>query len=85
LLRNRFDSLTRIQNFDGPLLASHSKWDEVVPYQFGRKLFEAVPGKAKQWIEFDRLGHNDGNPPEYYAELDRFLDELPRVQLRSRP
>lgn len=77
-LRNRFDSLSRISGYDGPLLASHSRWDEVVPFKFGEKLFEAAPSGKKQFIIFDELRHNDPTPAKYYVALNRFLDELPQ-------
>jgi fermentation-respiration switch protein FrsA (DUF1100 family) len=75
LLRNRFDSLSRIQDYEGPLLVSHSKVDEVIPYKFGKRLYDGAPSKNKRFIEFDDAGHN-WSPPEYYAALDEFLDKV---------
>jgi hypothetical protein len=74
-LRNRFDSLSRIQNYDGPLLVSHSKADEVIPFRFGQKLYDGAPSKNKKFMAFDKAGHN-WSPPEYYEALDAFLDEV---------
>jgi fermentation-respiration switch protein FrsA (DUF1100 family) len=78
MLRNRFDSLARIQHYDGPLLASHSERDEVIPFRFGKKLFDAAPSEHKKFLVFENAGHN-WCPPEYYAALDAFLDDVSRA------
>jgi fermentation-respiration switch protein FrsA (DUF1100 family) len=75
ILRNRFDSLTRIQQYEGPLLASHSRMDEVIPFKFGKKLFDGAPSDNKRFVVFEDAGHN-WSPPEYYAAVDAFLDEV---------
>jgi len=75
IMRNRFDSLSKIAGYSGPLLQSHGEADRMVPYELGCRLFEAA-NEPKQFIRFpDRL-HNDGQPPSYYAELDAWLDGL---------
>jgi fermentation-respiration switch protein FrsA (DUF1100 family) len=81
ILSNRFDSLTRIQKYEGPLLASHSKMDEVIAYKFGKKLFDAAPSENKRFIIFEDADHN-WNPPEYYEALDNFLNEVSRASDR---
>lgn len=75
MLRNRFDSLSRIQKYKGPMLVSHSKTDEVIPFRFGEKLYEGAPSKDKRFIAFDDAGHN-WSPPEYYEAFDKFLNEV---------
>jgi hypothetical protein len=50
--------------------------DNVVPVRLGRQLFEAVPCKAKRWIELPNLGHNDPWPNSYYDELAEFLSQI---------
>lgn len=73
IMKNRYDNLTRIQQYKGPLLQSHGVVDELVPLSFGRRLFDAAPSRVKQWIEFPGLGHNDELPRGYYVELAAFL------------
>jgi len=74
LMHNRYDSLARIQKYDGPLLASHGTADRVVPIEHGKQLFDASPSASKQFISFDGGGHNDPQPPSYYGQLQEFLE-----------
>ncbi|MDX1946691.1 MAG: alpha/beta hydrolase [Pirellulaceae bacterium] len=75
MMKNRYDSLAKIGRYQGPLFQSHGTRDELVPLALGQKLFAAAPG-PKRFFEHDG-GHNSAEPPEYYGELARFLDELP--------
>jgi uncharacterized protein len=76
LMRNRYESLSKIAHYRGPLLISHGEQDTLVPYDHGRALFDAAPGGPKTFIDLGG-GHNDDESPEYYLTLDRFLAELP--------
>ena len=58
LATNRFESVKRVPNFKFPKLHLHSQADEIVPYKFGRRLFEAAC-EPKQWIEIGGT-HNTG-------------------------
>lgn len=78
LMRTRLDSESKIGGYQGPLLQSHSAADEIIPFELGRRLHEAANG-PKRFIVFDRLGHNDWQPPEYGRAIDEFLDELPQT------
>ncbi len=50
LLRDRFDSLSRVTRLTEPLLIMHGDADTVIPQDFGRKLFEAAGSqKAGYW------------------------------------
>ena len=57
LLRFRLDSESKIGSVAMPILMVHSPQDEIVPYQFGRKLFEAAP-EPKTFVEISG-GHNE--------------------------
>lgn len=76
LMRNRFDSLSRIGAFDGPLLQSHGTADEIVPYALGKELFDAAASDNKQFISMPGVTHNAPNSKDYYTELQRFLAQL---------
>jgi fermentation-respiration switch protein FrsA (DUF1100 family) len=76
LLRIRYDSLERITRIRVPKLLVHSRDDEVVPFDMGRRLFEAAP-EPKRFLEI-RGPHNAGwmlSREVYAAELRRFLEE----------
>lgn len=74
LMRTRFDSLSKIGQYRGPLLQSHGDADEIVPYVLGRRLFEAAPG-PKWWVTIPGGRHNDPQSSEFYEALQRFLSE----------
>jgi fermentation-respiration switch protein FrsA (DUF1100 family) len=73
-IKNQYDSLARIRQYDGPLMQCHGANDRLIPSWMGRQLFDASTSRAKRWIEFPGLGHNSDWPPSYYASLAEFLD-----------
>ncbi len=50
-MRTRLDSLSKIGRYTGPLLQSHYTGDPVVPFEFGRRLFEAAPDRGKVLLQ----------------------------------
>jgi uncharacterized protein len=76
ILTTRFDSLSKIGNYYGPVLISHGDADEVVPYDHGEALFEAARG-PKRFVTNRGGKHNDPQPEEYRTALDDFLNQLP--------
>jgi fermentation-respiration switch protein FrsA (DUF1100 family) len=72
LVRTRFDSASRIGSLTCPILMAHSPTDEVVPYELGRKLFEAAGSRAR-FFDLEG-GHN---------ELKSLNNELYRKALRD--
>lgn len=75
LMRTRLDSISKIGNYHGPLLASHGDADTIVPYASGRKLHDAA-NEPKRFFVISHGDHNDPQPPEYYETLIEFLDRL---------
>ncbi len=58
LIRTRLDSLGKIGNVGCPIMVIHSPDDEIVPYEHGRRLFDAAP-KDKRFHEVPGAGHNE--------------------------
>lgn len=63
LVRDKFDSLSKIPRVTSPLFVMHGERDRVVPIRFGRELFDAATApKEARWFEagthvnFDELG-----------------------------
>ena len=75
IMSNRLNSLAKIKQYDGPLLQSHGDADQVVPYEFGKMLFEAAPG-PKQFVTMFGAGHNDPWNDEFHNQLDALLASL---------
>lgn len=57
-LRYSFDSLSKINNVKSPVLVIHSTSDEVIPFELGQKIFNAVLSE-KEFLEMGG-SHNDG-------------------------
>jgi fermentation-respiration switch protein FrsA (DUF1100 family) len=74
-MRNRYDCMSRIAQYTGPVLQSHGTADEIVPIQLARQLFQAAPSPRSRFLEFPGDGHNDPPPGWYYRQLAEFLDE----------
>ncbi|MBI4698252.1 MAG: alpha/beta hydrolase [Nitrospirae bacterium] len=77
IYQSRYDSLQKIKNIKGRKLIFHSIDDEIIPFEHGRKLFEA----ASQPKEFVRLrgGHNDAfaiSRGLFMEKIDSFVNEL---------
>jgi len=58
LMKDRFESHTRIGALHVPLLIVHGEKDRIVPVKFGKRLFDAANApKESMWIA--EAGHND--------------------------
>ncbi len=58
LMKDRFESITRISAIRAPLLIIHGDKDEVIPISLGKKLFSAaLEPKESKWIS--GAGHNN--------------------------
>jgi fermentation-respiration switch protein FrsA (DUF1100 family) len=58
LLRTKMDSLNKVAGVRAPKLFIHSPADELVPYRFGRQLYDAAPA-PKQFYEVKGARHNE--------------------------
>jgi len=74
LLRTKLNSMSKISKYHGPLLQSHSVLDSIVPYEMGRRLFEAA-NEPKQFFKMADRDHNDPQPGAYYDAMVEFLDQ----------
>ena len=77
LMKNRYDSLSKIGRYTGPVLISHGTADTLVPFALGQRLFAAAKSEIKRFFPIEGGGHNDPEPPEYETALSEFLDNLP--------
>jgi hypothetical protein len=78
LLRTKYDSLSKIADVRAPLLVLHGDRDDVVPFESGRKLFEAA-GEPKRFYTIRGAGHNDTyvvGGREYFRALREFVEGL---------
>lgn len=57
VIRDRFDSLSKIARVASPVILLHGTRDDVVPLEMGRRLAAARPGS--RWVEVPEATHND--------------------------
>jgi len=76
LMRNHFDSLSRIGACRQPVFVAHGTTDELIPFALGQRLFEAA-NEPKEFFAMSNHGHNDPFPDEFYTALKAFLDKHP--------
>ena len=57
IMKNRFDSISNLQVYRGPLIMIHGDQDEIVSIERGRNLFRAASCSPKHWIEVPGLSH----------------------------
>lgn len=71
----KYDTKQYVKNISCPVMVAHSKDDEIIPYDEGRKIFEAA-AEPKQFLEMQG-GHNDGfivSGPSYVSGLESFIN-----------
>ena len=75
IMRNPFESILKIHSVTSPKLFLHSRDDEIVPIEEGRRLFDTAPA-PKQWVEVTG-GHvyASEKDPAFFAHVERFLVE----------
>jgi fermentation-respiration switch protein FrsA (DUF1100 family) len=84
LVQTRLDSLARIASYHGPLLQTHGDADRVIPFDLGKKLFDAA-NSPKRFVRVPGGGHNDPPSAEYCRALDEFFAALAAVNHSSGP
>ncbi len=87
ILRDRFDSVSRIPEVTCPIVMVHGRQDWIVPFEQGQRLFDAAPersaeGRPKTFIELPMADHNNILDPEtgaielWIEALAGLLDDL---------
>lgn len=77
LVRNKYDSISKVGGLELPVLFIHSPEDDLVPYEHGLALFQAA-AEPKEFLPIAG-GHGDGflaAGPAYAAGLDSFLKKI---------
>jgi fermentation-respiration switch protein FrsA (DUF1100 family) len=84
LLRDRYDSLSKIKNVHMPLLLLHGDLDQVVPVKFGHMMLEAA-NEPKQGEFIPDAGHNDVYNMFVQQVVLNFIGKLPTDVLLQKP
>jgi len=83
LLQTRYDNLEKIAKIKVPLLVLHGDRDEVIPYEHGRRVFNAAP-EPKYFYTISGASHNDTyivGGDAYFQRLRSFIETV----MTSRP
>jgi fermentation-respiration switch protein FrsA (DUF1100 family) len=75
----RFDALSKIMALRMPKLIAHSPRDQVIPYDFGGRLFSAA-AEPKKFISLSGEHGEAGweETPHFFSELQQFVKECDR-------
>jgi uncharacterized protein len=73
LVRNRFDSLSKISECHRPVFIAHGTADHIVPYWMSQKLFEAA-NLPKRLFTMPNRDHNEPPGDDFYLALGEFLE-----------
>ena len=76
LLRDKYDSLSKIKDVHMPLLLLHGEEDDVVPTKFGKQLFAAA-NEPKQAEYVPGAGHNNVYNLRVQQVILNFIAKLP--------
>ncbi|HPD82882.1 MAG: alpha/beta hydrolase [Alphaproteobacteria bacterium] len=75
LMKDKFDSLSKIGNMDAPLLILQGMDDKTIPPALGKNLFASAK-EPKEIIQLEGYGHNDMPPDILAVRAMQFLDNL---------
>lgn len=74
VMRNRFDSMSNMQESDCPVFQSHGSSDRLIPLTLANRLHESIRSQ-KSFFLIEGGSHNDFEPPAYFTQLRQFLDK----------
>jgi uncharacterized protein len=75
LVRDRFDTLSKIAGIHAPLMVFHGAADALIPMTLGRHVFDAAL-EPKTWLAIPAAGHDDVQTPAAEASVLDFLSQL---------
>jgi len=84
LVRSHFDTERRLKEINAPILIVHCKHDPVLPFLFGREVYNAAR-PPKDFLEIDGQCHEEASviaPDNYRVALHGFLSEMDRRSKR---
>jgi hypothetical protein len=84
-IRSKLDAVNKVPKLTLPKLFLHGDKDEIVPYDLGRKLYQAA-ADPKSFYTIKGAGHNDTyimGGRDYYNALDVFITETLKIPMTS--
>ena len=76
IMRNRFESIRKVDRIHAPTLFLHSPEDAIIPYAEGRRLFDAAkPPKRFVDVRGGHIGATEVDTAVFFGAIRSFLDE----------
>ncbi len=72
LVRNRFDSASKIQRCTKPVFIAHGTNDSLIGFTQGERLFQ-LANEPKCFLRMEGIDHGDALPGDFFPTLQRFL------------
>lgn len=82
LLKDKFESIKFISKISKPVLIFHGTADKIVPYQEGKKLFDAA-NMPKKLITVEGAGHLNFSDEFLLEEMKKFLKKKGEWKMRG--
>lgn len=76
LMRNQFDSMSKIASCRRPVFIAHGTADRLIPHHHGEKLAQAAR-EPKRFLSIAGADHNDSLSEEFFTSLKEFLRANP--------
>ena len=74
LLKDKFNSMAHVEKITSPVFIFHGDADPVVPFKFGRRLFDAFKS-PKEFLRLPGIGHVAPLTPESWQKMKEFLEK----------
>ncbi|MZG53360.1 MAG: alpha/beta hydrolase [Nitrospinae bacterium] len=84
-IRSKLDAVNKVPDITLPKLFLHGNRDEIVPFDLGKKLYDAA-ADPKFFYTIEGAGHNDTyimGGRDYYKALDEFITETLKIPMTS--
>ena len=78
LLKDKFDSLSKVDKINEPVLILHGNKDELVPYSLGEELYKNLHSQ-KKFISYDGYYHNNMPFPRMQKDITDFINATTRI------
>jgi hypothetical protein len=82
LVRDRYDNVSNLLGYGGPVAVAVSEHDEVVPPRHSHRLYDAIASPKLLWV-FEGAGHNTWSTSPDDGWWDAVLEFLERTAPRS--
>ena len=73
LMRNRFESIERLRNYQGAILQIHGTSDRVIPIDHAKQLESTLSSNEREFHTIEGLGHNQRLPQQAFAVIREFI------------